>query len=324
MPEAHHTLPKAYLVGFADRDGAIVVDRSRPPDEQLRAQIRTPIKRVSTRPDQYALRRSTGLDNGPERAFGLMENGLFRLRKALRSGPLSDEDLRDWTILAGAQHYRGRNRTVMAGPFGEMLDGARADGVAQGLDGDEAERAFVRERIYDGDIEPDRENLALLAGLNVVQAALDWFNKMYKCVLTSARGDDFITSDNPVVLFDPVAMAKGDRRTLRRVQQSQDCEVTYPLDRRYCLLMSYRRIVSDAQADASVVEAINARTARFSKDEVYVAPCDSRGQESVLRAFANKPAMLLNLAARYAMPPDPEADSQTPWMTARARCDEGP
>jgi len=320
MPEAHHTLPKAYLVGFADKEGAVVVDRHRPPEEQLRAQIRTPIKRISTRPDQYALRRSTGLDYGPERAFGLMENRIPRLRKALRTGPLSNEDLRDWTRLAGAQHYRGRNRAVMAGPFREMMDAARAEAEAQGRDGDEAERVFVQTRIYDGDIAHDPENLALLAGPNVMQTALDWFNDMYKCVLTSAAGD-FITSDEPVVLFDPVAVKNGDRQALKRIPQSQDCEVTYPLDRRFCLLMSYRRIVSEAYADDSVVETINARTAWFSRDEVYVAPCDARGQDAALRAFVNKPAMLASLAARYAMPPDAEADAQTPWMESKAAAD---
>jgi hypothetical protein len=301
MPEAHHTVPRGYLVGFADGDGLVVVNKHEPAEAQLRAQVRTRVVDVSVRPDQYALRRSTGLDNGPERAFGLMENPLFRLRKALRSGDLSDEQLRDWVVLAGAQHFRGRNRTLMAGPFREMMDAARADAAARGLDPDEAEFAFVQERIYRGDVAHDADNLALLAGLRVMQTALDWFNKMYKCVLTSSAGD-FITSDEPVVLFDAVAMAKRDRQALKHVPQSPDCEVTYPLTRRHCLLMAYRRIVSKDEADEAVVETINSRTARFCKDEMYVAPCDVRGQDAVLRAIASGTALLLPLGARYAMP----------------------
>jgi len=171
MPDAHHTVPRAYLVGFADKDGLVVVDRRRPWEKQLRAQIRTPIKRISTRPDQYALRRSTGLDDGPERALG------------------------------------------------------------------------------GGD--PDRARL---------------------------------------------------------VQQ----DVTYPLNRRYCLVMAYKRIVSEAHADDSIVETINARTAGFSKSEVYVAPCDARGQDAVQRAFVSKSAIFESLAARSAMPNDIEVAAPTP------------
>jgi Protein of unknown function (DUF4238) len=301
MPEAHHTVPRGYLVGFAPGGGVVVVNRHQPVEPQLRAQARRRIVDVSIRPDQYALRRSTGLDNGPERAFGLMENPLFRLRKALRSGDLSDEQLRDWVVLAGAQHFRGRNRTLMAGPFREMMDSARGEAAARGLDPDEAEFAFVQERIYRGDVVHDPENLALLAGPEVIQVALDWFNKMYKCVLTSSAGD-FITSDEPVVLFDPVAMVNRDRQALKHVPQSPDCEVTYPLTRRHCLLMAYRRIVSKAEADDATVETINSRTARFCGDEMYFPPSDVRGQDAVLRAIASQTALLNPLAALYAMP----------------------
>ncbi len=299
MPQMHHTVPRGYLVGFADNEGIVVVDRRLPLEKQLRAQIRVPIRRVSTRSDQYALRRSTGLDDGPERAFKLMEDPLFRLRKALRSGPLSDEDLRDWVVLAGAQHFRGRNRTTMARPFGEMIDEARRDAAAEGRDPYEAERNFVLERIYDGDIVRDPENLALLAGLKVIQATLDLFNKMYKCVLTS-DGAEFITSDEPVVMFDPVAMANRDRQAVKRAPHSPDCEVTYPLTRRYCLLMAYRPIVSEGRADDSVVETVNSRTARFCREEMYIAPCDVRGQHAILSAMLSATALLRPLAVRYA------------------------
>jgi hypothetical protein len=301
MSEAHHTVPRGYLVGFADKEGVVVVDRRRPPEEQLRAQVRTRIVNVSTRPDQYSVRRATGLDNGPERAFGLMENPLFRLRKALRSGPLRDENLRDWVLLAGAQHFRGRNRTLMAEPFRQMLDQVRAEAIAHDLDPDEAEFAFVRGRIHDGDVAHDPENLALLAGLKVIQTALDWFNKMYKCVLTSTAGD-FVTSDEPVVVLDPIAMANGDRQALKHIPQSPDCEVTYPLDRRHCLVMSYRRVVSEAYADDEVVETINSRTAWLCNEEIYIAPCDARGQDAVLRAIKNKAALFRPLTIRFAMP----------------------
>lgn len=301
MPEAHHTVPRGYLVGFEMGKGVIVVNRHQLATPQVRAQVRTPIRDISIRPDQYSLRRSNGLDNGPERAFGLMENRLFQLRKALRSGDLSDEHLRDWVVLAGAQHYRGQNRILMAKPFREMMDSVRADAAARGVDPDEAEFALVQERIYHGDVAHDPENLALLVGPKLIQIALDWFNKMYKCVLTSSA-NDFITSDEPVVLFDPIATAKRDRQALKHIPQSPDCEVTYPLTRRHCLLMAYRRIVSKAEADYAVVETINSRTAKFCKDEMYVAPSDVHGQDAVLRAITSPTAWLRSLASRYAIP----------------------
>jgi hypothetical protein len=300
MPNAH-TVPRAYLVGFADKNQLVVINRNHPVAEQVRAQDTTSIKDVSTRPDYYALRRSTGLDEGPERALGLMEKRIFHLRKALRTGPLSDDDLRDWTVLAGAQHMRGRNRNLMAAPFREMMDRARSDAAAQGHDGDEAVRAFVQRRIGNGDVVHDAQNLALLVGPEIIQAALNWFNAMYKCILTSVALD-FITSDEPVVLFDPVAANSGDEQALKSIPRSPNCEVTYPLARRYCLLMSYKPIVPEASADDWTVETVNARTAWFSKDEVYVPPSDARGQDALLSVLSDKAPIFRSLAARYAAP----------------------
>jgi hypothetical protein len=290
-----HTVPRAYLVGFAEKDGLVVVN-PRSPDEALRAQNLTPIDDVSIRPDYYAVRRSTGLDYGPENALDLMEKRIFYLRKGLRPGPLSDKDLGEWTRLAGAQHFRGRNRSVLAKLISEMMDEARADAVARGVDVDEAVRAYVRENIYDGDAEHDPDNLALLGGIDVIKITLDWFKRMYQCVLTS-RSDEFITSDEPVAFYDPVA-ASGRVKSVN-LAESPDCEVTYPLDRRHCLVMAYRRIVPQGEADEETVETINARTALLAK-EVYVPPCDVRGQAAVLRALQNKPAILRSLVARHA------------------------
>ena len=162
-------------------------------------------------------------------------------------------------------------------------------------------RAYVRANIYDGDADHDPENLALLAGIDVIKTILGWFNRMYKCVLTSRDGGEFITSDEPVALFDPVAAACRDADALQSVSQSPDCEVTYPLDRRHCLVMAYRRIVSEADADEATVETVNARTAAFSK-EIYVPPCDGSGQQAVIRALRSRVAIFRPLAARYGMP----------------------
>jgi uncharacterized protein DUF4238 len=126
---------------------------------------------------------------------------------------------------------------------------------------------------------------------------------MYKCVLTSRDGGEFITSDEPVALFDPVAVDNYSARPVESVPQSHNCEVTYPLDRRHCLVMAYRRIVSESNADEATVETVNARTAGFCK-EMSVPPCDARGQDAVLRALRSPRAMFRSLAARYAMPDD--------------------
>jgi hypothetical protein len=98
-----HTVPRAYLVGFATKAGLVVVDPRGSPEEALRAQSLTPLDDVSVRPDYYAVRRSTGLDQGPEQAFDLMEKRIWHLRKALRAGPLSDEPL------ASGRGSRARN-----------------------------------------------------------------------------------------------------------------------------------------------------------------------------------------------------------------------
>jgi hypothetical protein len=302
MPLAH-TVPRAYLVGFQDKNkgGLVVVDRRRPAEEQLRAQRTVPIKSVSTCLDAYVLRRSTGTYDGPERALNLIEQSIPKLRANLRKGPLSDEDLGNCARLAATQYARGRNRTLMVRPFRIQLDKVRKDAVAQGLDGDGAVADFVRKNIYDGDIVVDPENLALLAVLQQIILTLNPLNAMYKCIITSER-NDFITSDEPVVWFDPTAIKRRDRRALRRIAWSQSCEVTYPLGRRHCILMAYNPILPDAKADDAVVEAINARTASFCANEAYVRPCDARGQDALLGAFRGTAAMLEPLSTRFAHP----------------------
>ncbi|HEV2643398.1 MAG TPA: DUF4238 domain-containing protein [Candidatus Elarobacter sp.] len=124
----------------------------------------------------------------------------------------------------------------MAAPIRGMMESAR-------LDADEAGRAFVRRNFGDGDLLYQPENLALLFGPDIINAACGWFNGMHKCVLTST-GHDFVTCDEPVVLLDPVAAQNHDAQALKRTTRSRDCEATYPLTRRYCLLMSYKPIVA--------------------------------------------------------------------------------
>ena len=51
-----------------------------------------------------------------------MEKRIWHLRKALRPGPLSDEALGQWTGLAGAQFFRGRNRSVIDQRRGVVSD----------------------------------------------------------------------------------------------------------------------------------------------------------------------------------------------------------
>jgi hypothetical protein len=298
-----HTVPRSYLAGFAEKTGLVVVDPRRSPEEALRAQRPTKVDDVSVRDDYYAVRRSTGLDQGPEQSLDRMEKRIWHLRKALRAGPLSLDDLSQWTRLAGAQFYRGRHRSAMAATYRDMMDGARKDANARGVDPDEAVREYVRANIYPGDADPDPDNLALLSGIDVIKLVLTWFNRMYKCVLTSRDGAVFIASDEPVALFDPVAVHNYSARPVESVSQSANCEVTYPLDRRHCLVMAYRRIVSDADADEDAVETVNARTAGFCK-EMYVPPCGVRGQDAVLRALRSPTAIFRSLAARYAMPDD--------------------
>jgi hypothetical protein len=217
MPLAH-TVTRAYLVGFQDKKkgGLVVVDRHGPVEEQLRAQLTVPIKSVSTRLDAYVLRRSTGTYDGPETALMFIEQSIPQLRKNLRKGPLSDDDLETCVLLAATQHARGRNRMLMAGPFRVQMDKVRLNAVALGLNADEAVADFVRRSIFDGDIALDPENLALLAVLQQIKLTLNPLNAMYKCIITSER-NDFITSDEPVVWFDPIAMKRRDRSGLRRI-----------------------------------------------------------------------------------------------------------
>jgi hypothetical protein len=104
---------------------------------------------------------------------------------------------------------------------------------------------------------------------HAVEALRATFRRLYVCIVESAA-QDFITSDHPVTVFDPTHKGPGDwgRFPYHRLP----LEISYPLTRRHCAVLSYMEMPRRWAGNASMVTAINARTAACCEKDVYVTP----------------------------------------------------
>jgi hypothetical protein len=266
-----HTVPRVYLKNFASKRGLVVVDISRPVDDQIRDQAETDVNLVSTRPDHYAFLRSFGIDNVFEETFQKVESEMRPLMKRIKSNsPLGANELELLPWLAAVQEARSeRSLTSMQSHFEQEFAAIALAVRAAGGD-DDAVRAsqdeWVKKNVYDGDAMQHPANLTRLTIRTSIEMGAPMFAAMNKCVLRS-EAHYFITADHPVVWVDPRVFGRSDGNRF-----STTAEVTYPLTKHHCLLMSYMPISATGVADARVVSIVNARTAAFALKEVYMMP----------------------------------------------------
>jgi hypothetical protein len=93
-----------------------------------------------------------------------------------------------------------------------------------------------------------------------------FFQIMSKCIVKSVA-HDFFTSDDPLTWIDTFR-----QREIGFDYLSVSAEVTYPLTRRYCLVMSYFPLVARRDASGEIVSIINSRTSGNALREVYAQP----------------------------------------------------
>jgi hypothetical protein len=273
-----HVVPRVYLNGFAKTSGTpkgvAVYDIRRPYESQILAQNIQNTRDVSTKPDFYIARRQSGQDASLEEAFSQIEDGWTGVRAALKGGNAFEGGFRNRLLsFAAAQEARvSRNRLMLARPLQELLRIAEIEGRARELSEEQIrvwKEATISRHNQGIHVEgaQDLESLSLLALPAFVRTNLIFFALMRPALLTSTEGD-FLTSDHPVLWFDPYAREANPCPS----KWSLTAEVTFPLTRRHCLLLSYTPLVRSREVGRDVVQIVNARTRCYAFSEIYAYP----------------------------------------------------
>jgi hypothetical protein len=276
-PLNHHKVPQVYLKGFDSGRGVIVYDVSKRPDiADLVRQVDNPwietsVKKLASEVDYYTRETANGPDYSFEEMLSRLENHYKPTMKAVRSGaPLSGEELGMLALLAAVQDARV-NRMSLVKPMTEVREHAKLLYHHHRPEMSEEEIAsetdvVVRRDLIDTDV-PSPKNIALAAVPEMMTFSFNVFRYMFKCVVRS-DAHDFVTSDSPVVWLDPAQFPQPYWTFFRL---SGYMEVTFPLSRRYCLVMAWHPMPARFDADEAMVGTINARTATYARQHVFVA-----------------------------------------------------
>lgn len=281
-----HVVARTYLNGFARTKqkprGIVVFDKMLrvPIEAQVILQPVVDAKHAALVSDFYILERLTGPDDFIEQGFNRVENEWPRLKKALKNsgGRLAPAEFDLLALFVAISEAREpRNRLMLAQPISKVLQMVEQQERARGSTEDviaETKRRLIKEDFFAGDLVHDPRNLALAAVPQLIKQNYEWFRRMNKMILTSS-GPDFFTSDHPVLWFDP---AKREENPCPN-KLSLTAEVTFPLNRRQCLVMTYFPTSAVGEADEECVHVINARTALYALQQIYAFPALGRGDQ---------------------------------------------
>lgn len=267
-----HIVPRIYLKGFADvKRGGIGVYSIAPDTPSYFVED---VKRVATKEDFYVLYAADKTpDPNIEEAFCAVESQLRDALKYVRSNREPDSvNLQQLAFFAALQEGRSERSRLAFAPAMQHITEVitqemRKSGLAEAQI--EAEVSlFMKKHFAGGDVHHSPTNIALLAVPDATQIRYTFFKHMSKCIVRS-NAHDFLTADHPVAWFDPF---RGGLRRMAGDFLSLSAEVTYPLTKRHCLFMSYFPLPTMMNANADMVQIINARTAGNALAEVYASP----------------------------------------------------
>jgi hypothetical protein len=282
----HHFVPKAYLKAFCDGDGKLRVYRKDRPSEPLHVA-----------PDAAQFRRYYYSQIAPDGARD--NNGLEAFFSAIES---------HWPATVAALHARGHVNDRLENLFEFMsLQRVRVPATRDLVESMLAEtvRSTLAGLIARGEVVPavgledlsDHVHISIdpHQSLHAMAAMLQGLAPLYErlglSVVHNATGLPFLTSDNPVIWFDPsVPFAQQRPYTL----DSLDGPVLllFPISPTVLILGShdyrgtftaYGLLHTDAP-DRAWVEHVNAQVCRFAYEAVIAA---SPGQEALIAEFAD-------------------------------------
>ena len=274
-PRGQHFVPQVYLRAFADGDTIRVYRR--PEQGQQPKTFDTNVKNVAKRRDVYSVRTDQGRDRYIDQNFERVERLLGDVlvpvfgERLLTEGQW--ESLKYLVAIQEARNPQGIDNftdatTRLLGQVRALYRQHRPEWTE-----DDIERAvqekFPSERLS-GPLAADPRNLVLGATNSVVPDFAEHMNTFHATIITSGV-QDFITSNRPVVWFDPSDFPPHQFFGFNR--QSPTIEVTYPLTRRKCLFLCRYPgpVMQYALANEAAVTMVNSRTA-CGAGEVYAYP----------------------------------------------------
>jgi len=303
---AQHLVPEVYLKRFTDkRTKRLTVLRGTLDSADLWAPPRSvPPKKVAVRDDFYTLWDQEGVRSEfLELQLSRVEQQFPVFFKALRvPGEPTNQVISEVRSLAVVQHMRSSRQRDFLGTWANLQ--SAVDEMGQPVTDSFTSSHEINSLLAR---QPDAEQrrkgaeywarIALPQAFEALRATFRW---LYVCILRS-ESMEFITSDHPVSLFDPTQDKSKD--WVDFPYHRLPLEVTYPLTKRACALMGYWEMPRQAIIDASIVNAINARTAALCEREIYVTPFLSGAEERRFKSEIVDAEWRKPLLWKFALPP---------------------
>ncbi|MFK3797133.1 DUF4238 domain-containing protein [Pseudomonas sp. NPDC088444] len=287
----HHFVPKAYLKAFCDENGRLHVYRKDAPQRALRLQ-----------PDSTQFQ--TYYYSQPMPDGGQDNNTLENVFAAIET---------DWPATVNALHRRENINQRLQNLF-EFMSLQRVR-VPAARDMAEAVNAQIVKStlnmLYDaGKLPPLPGGRALLEAVEVsidphrsihampfmVQGMAELFNVIGLGALHNLTPIPFLTSDNPVIWFDP-SKKFAEQLPYTVDLQHGDIQFLFPISPKLMIVgtrdlgESYSRngLAHGEISDAEFVDAVNAQICRFAYESVISS---TPGQENLVSAFADESPVL--------------------------------
>ncbi len=275
-PRGQHYVPQVYLRGFADGDKIRVYQRP-PVEGQPPVRFDTNVKNVAKVRDVYSVNTQHGRDRYIDKNFERVESLLDNVLVPVVKGHLLSEA--QWDALkrlVAIQEMRSPDAIDgFAGATARVIELSRAlyrqhrpDMTEEEIE--EAMREEFPSENLTGTFATDPRNLALNATNSVVPEFAQHMTTFHATIVGSGA-QDFMTSNRPVVWFDPLDWPPHPFYGMNRL--SQTIEVTYPLTRRKCLFLCRypAALMQYALASEPAVTMINSRTTCGAR-EMYAYP----------------------------------------------------
>ena len=283
-PRGQHYVPQVYLRAFAD--GETIRVYRRPESGQQPTPFDTNVKNVAKRRDVYSVKTDAGRDRYIDKNFERVETLLADvLVPVVEERLLTEKQWQSLKDLAAIQEIRSPEAIDnFADVMARVHDQVRAlyRHHRPEMSEDDIERAVQEEyrtpKLSD-ELAAAPRNIALTATNSVVRKFAEHL-KSFRATIITSGAQDFMTSNRPVVWFDPNDYPPHKFYGFNR--QSPTIEVTYPLTRRKCLLLYlYPGAVKQyALANYAAVRMVNSRTASGAK-EVYAYPTQDAQERQV-------------------------------------------
>lgn len=294
-PKKHHYVPETYLKGFSDAAGFLHVGRKDAPDRLI------PLKpdNVGFKKYYYSQYDDAGVrDDRMEELFGQIENGWSALRSKIANWQkLSPKDCEELWLFIGAQ----RARVPAARDMMESLLAHRSKADLMKLVGSnqippppKELEGRLNELVVSIDPRKSIEGMP-----HLLRAVTKTFGKIGLRIFHNETGVPFLTSDNPVCIFDPTLRSKDLKPYV--LTPGGPIELLFPIDS-FTLIGGRTDWRSDFAKrgprhfklrDKEVVLSTNRLIARFAY-EVLMGSCNN--YLSLLKAYSGTSPVLQNVA----------------------------